>query len=65
MENSKHSNYKNENIDRKYLKNMQKTQFLKVKNSFLEPEKHFIKLKDRELKDREKEVLFLNQFLCL
>ena len=29
-------NYKNENIDRKHLKNMQKNQFLKVKNSLLE-----------------------------
>ena len=46
-------NYKNENIGRKYLKNMQKNQFLKVKNSLLELEKDFIKLKDRELKDRE------------
>ena len=33
MENS---NYKNENIERKYLKNIQKYQFLKFKNSLLE-----------------------------
>lgn len=36
MENSKHSNYenyKNENIETKYLNIMQKTQFLKVNNS--------------------------------
>ena len=33
MENS---NYKNENIERKYLKNIQKYQFLKFKNSNLE-----------------------------
>ena len=46
-------NYKNENIERTYLKNIQKNQFLKVKNSLLELEKDFIKLKDRELKDRE------------
>ena len=26
-------NYKNENIERKYLNNMRKNQFLKVKNS--------------------------------
>ena len=33
MENSKHSNYKNENIETKYLNNMRKTRFLKVKNN--------------------------------
>ena len=44
MENS---NYKNENIVIKYLNNMQKNQFLKVKNSLLELEKDFIELKDR------------------
>ena len=49
MENSKHSNYKNENIDTKYLNNMQKALFLKVKNSLLELEKDFIELEDREL----------------
>ena len=49
-------NYKNENIERKYLKNMRKNQFLKVKNSHLEPEKDFIELKDRQLKDREVKV---------
>ena len=40
------------NIQKKYFKNIQKNQFLKVKNSFLESEKDFIELKDRELKDR-------------
>ena len=29
-------NYKNENIERKYLNNMRKNQLLKVKNSLLE-----------------------------
>ena len=29
-------NYKNENVERKYLKNMRKNQFLKIKNGFLE-----------------------------
>ena len=29
-------NYKNKNTDTKYLKNMRKNQFLKVKNSLLE-----------------------------
>ena len=33
MENSKHSNYKNENIEIKYLNNTQKSRFLKVKTS--------------------------------
>ena len=47
------SNYKNENIERKYLKNMWKNQFLKVNNSLLELEKDFIELKEREVKDRE------------
>ena len=32
-------NYKNENIERKYLHNMRKNQFLKVKNSLLELKK--------------------------
>ena len=49
-------NYKNKNIDRKYLKNMQNNQYLKVKNSLLELKKDFIELKDRELKDREVKI---------
>ena len=53
MENSKHSNYKNKNIETKYLNDMQKTRFLKVKNSLLELEKDFTELKGRELKDVE------------
>ena len=43
-------NYKNENIERKYLNNMGKNQFLKVKNSLLELEKYFLELKDIEVK---------------
>ena len=39
MENTKHSNCKNENIEIEYLKNMRKTQFLEL-------EKDFIELKD-------------------
>ena len=55
-------NYKNKNIDRKYLRNMQKNQFLRVKNSLLELENDFIKLKDREVKiKREIEELFFKQ----
>ena len=49
-------NSRNENIERKYLKNLQKNQFLKVKNSLLEFEKDFIELKDRKLKDREVKI---------
>ena len=49
-------NYKSENIERKFLKIIQKNQFLKVKNSLLELEKDFIELKDRELKDREVKI---------
>ena len=48
--------YKNEDIERKYLKNMQRKQFLKVKNSLLNLEKDFMELKDRELKDREEKI---------
>ena len=47
-------NYRNRNLERKYLKNMWKNQFLKVKNSVLALEKDFIELTDRELKDRSK-----------
>ena len=53
-------NYKTENIDKKYLDNMQKNQFkegiAKVRNSLLEIEKDFIELKDRGLKDRELKI---------
>ena len=49
-------NYKNENIERKYLKIMPKNQFLNVKNSLLELEKDFIELKDIELRDREVKI---------
>ena len=45
--------YKSENVEKKYLNNMWKNQFLKVKNSILELEKDFTELKDRVLKDRE------------
>ena len=45
-------NYKNENIETKYLNNMRKNQFLKLKSSLLELKKDFIELKDREWKDR-------------
>ena len=49
-------NYDHENIERKYLKNMQKNQYLKVKNSLLELEKRFTELKYRELKNREAKI---------
>ena len=63
MENS---NYKNENIERKYLKNIQKYQFLRFKNSLLELEKYFIELKGRYLKNREvkfKRELFFKRII--
>ena len=41
-------NYKKENIEEKYLKNIQK----KGRNCLLELGKDFIKFKDREFKDR-------------
>ena len=46
-------NYKNENIEKIHLNNMQKNQFLKIKKNLLELEKDLMELKDRELKDRE------------
>ena len=48
--------YENKNIERKYLNNIQKNQFLKVKTSLLELEKDFIELKDREFKDKEVKI---------
>ena len=51
MENT---NYKNKDVGKKFLKIMQKNQFLKVKNSVLELEKDFIELKDVELKNRDR-----------
>ena len=50
MENLRHSNYKNENIETKYLNNKQITQFLKVKNSLLELEKYFYRIKRLRIK---------------
>ena len=40
-------------LGEKYLKNMQNSQFLKVKNNFLRLEKDVIELNGIELKDRE------------
>ena len=48
--------YKNKNIGKKYIKNMQNNQVLKVKNSFLELENDFMELKDKELKDSEQKI---------
>ena len=62
----KNPNYKNENIDRKYLNNMRRNQFLKIKNGLLELEKGFIELKDRELRiKREIEKLFFKPIIVL
>ena len=49
-------NYKNENIERKFLKIMQKNQSLKIKRSLSELVKYFIELKGIELKDREVKI---------
>ena len=38
--------YKNGNIERIYLENIQNNQFLKVKNNLLEIEKNFKELKE-------------------
>ena len=48
--------YKNKKFDRKYLKNRQNNQFLKVKNSLLELEKFFMEVKHRKLKNREEKI---------
>ena len=48
--------YKNENVERKYFKNIQNNQFLKVKNTLLELKKYFMELKDIELKDRQEKI---------
>ena len=62
-------NYKKENIEKKYLNNMQKNQILKIKKNLLELEKDLIELRDRELKDkemktkREKEEPFLKPII--
>ena len=55
MENPKLSNYKNKNIETKYLSNMQKTIF-KGKELPFRVIKRFIELKDRELKNRETKI---------
>ena len=52
----KNANYKNENIEKKILKDMRNNPFLKVKNRLVELEKYFIESKDRELKDREVKI---------
>ena len=56
MGNSKHSNYKNKNTETKYLSNMHRTRFLKVKKSLSELKKDFVELRDRELKDIEVKI---------
>ena len=49
-------NYKNKNIERKYLKNMQKHQFSMVWNNLLELDKDFLELEDTELNGREVKI---------
>ena len=55
----KNPSYKNKNIERKYLNNMGKNLFLKVKNSLLELGKDFIELRDREFSLLELEKDFI------
>ena len=50
------SNYKSENIEKNYFDNMEKNQFLRVKNSLSELEKDFIEMKNRQLKDKEAKI---------
>ena len=54
MEKSKHSNYKNQNIDTEYLKNMQKNRFSKVKGF----RKLGIRRRCYELLDELKDYIF-------
>ena len=46
----------NQNIEGKWLENMQNYQFLKVQNTPLELENNFLELKDREQKDRKQKI---------
>ena len=57
-------NYKNENIERKYLKIVIKNHFLKAKNSLFKLEKDFVELKDREINiKKETEELFIKPII--
>ena len=49
-------NYKNKNIEKKSLKNMQKHQFLMVWNNLLELDKDFLELKETELNNRKVKI---------
>ena len=49
-------NHKNQSIERKYSNNMRKNQLLKVKNSPSEIVKDFIALKDRQVKELERNI---------
>ena len=52
----KNLTYKNENFERKFLKDIRKNQFLKVNNTLLELGKDFIELRDKELEVREVKI---------
>ena len=52
----KNLTYKNENFERKFLKDIRKNQFLKVNNTLLELAKDFIELRDKELEVREVKI---------
>ena len=49
-------NYKNKNIEKKSLENMQKHQFLMVWNNLLELDKDFLELKETELNNRKVKI---------
>ena len=52
----KNLTYKNENFERKFLKDIRKNQFLKENNTLLELGKDFIELRDKELEVREVKI---------
>ena len=59
LENLKHQNYQNQNIEKKYLNNTQKKhRFVKVKNSLLQIENDFEVVKDGKLKKRNRRTIF-------
>ena len=60
----KNPSYKNENIEREYLSNIQKNKSLKIKNNLLNLQKKFIELKDREVKiSRDIEELYFKPII--
>ena len=52
----KNLTYKNENFERKFLKDIRKNQFLKENNTLLVLGKDFIELRDKDLEVRELKI---------